>query len=175
MLPKWWDFESQDYTDPPPQRGGNAYRDAIAGANCYGIGVGDSLMTETGNKTQLTIDAADKSNPQTAPWGICESIVDASQGQTVGPNHGDCLNENGTAGVEIKTAFFFCPSSCQGRSLVQVQLLGSFTLEKIYPDNDPGQNPQFDKSQIVGTFNPVSDIGPVGGYSTTLRRVILVK
>jgi hypothetical protein len=78
-------------------------------------------------------------------------------------------------GVEIKAAFFFCPSSCNGKNIVSVNLLGSFTLEKIYPNGDTGSNPQWDKSQIVGVFNPVSDIGPVGGTATTLRRVILVK
>jgi hypothetical protein len=56
---------------------------------------------------------------------------------------------------------------------VGVTLLGSFTLEKIYPNSDPQKT--WDKSQIVGVFNPVSDIGPIGGTATTLRRVILVK
>jgi len=56
-----------------------------------------------------------------------------------------------------------------------VNLLGSFTLERIYPNSDTGNNPQWDKSQIVGVFNPVSDIGPIGGTATTIRRVILVQ
>ena len=176
VLPKWWDFETQSHTEPRPQPGGNAYGDAIAGRNCYGIAVGDSLMTETGNKVNITVSNADKSDPQTAPYGVCESIVDAAQGQNVDlAIHGNCMNADGGVGVEIKAAFYFCPSSCQGRSKVSVTLLGSFTLEKIYPDGDGGNSPRWDKSQIVGTFNPVSDIGPVGGSSTTLYRIILVK
>jgi len=176
VLPKWWDFETQSKTQPEPQRGGAAYGDAIAGRNCYGLAVGDSLLTETGNKVNLTIANADKSDPQTAPYGVCESIVDAAQGQSVDlAVHGNCMNASGGVGVDIKAAFYFCPTSCQGRSTVAVTLLGSFTLEKIYPDNDGGPTPRWDKSQIVGRFNPISDIGPVGGSSTTLRRVILVK
>jgi hypothetical protein len=60
-----------------------------------------------------------------------------------------------------------------------VQLLGSFTLKKIYPDNDPGggpnNTPRWDMSQIVGTFNPFDDSGPVGGSASLLKKVILVK
>jgi hypothetical protein len=173
-LPKYWDFATQARANPGPDRGGSAYADAIAGKNCYSIAIGDSLMTETGNKVGPTVAAADKSNNQTAPYGICDSIIDDKKDLV---NNGKCMNAASPAGygVEIKTAFYFCPSSCQGRSVVSVNLLGSFTLEKIYPNSDTGANPQWDKSQIVGVFNPVSDIGPVGGTSTTLRRVILVK
>jgi hypothetical protein len=176
VLPKTWDYATQSATIPAPQRGGAAYVDAISGRHCYGLAVGDSLLTESGNKTGITVSAADKSDPQTAPFGVCESIVDAAQGQNVDlAIHGNCMNSSGGVGVEMKAAFFFCPSSCQGRSTVAVSLLGSFTLEKIYPDGDGGNAPRWDKSQIVGKFNPVSDIGPVGGSSTTLRKVILVK
>jgi len=173
-LPKYWDFTTQSKANPGPDRGGSAYSDAIAGKNCYSISIGDSLMTETGNKVGPTIAAADKSDPQTAPFGICDSIIDNKQDPV---NNGKCMNAAAASGygVEIKAAFFFCPSSCQGRSIVSVNLLGSFTLEKIYPNSDTGNNPQWDKSQIVGVFNPVSDIGPVGGTATTLRRVILVE
>ena len=171
-LPKYWDFATQSLANPGPSRGGSAYGDAIAGKNCFKLAIGDSLMTETGNKVGPTVAAADKSDPQTAPFGICDSIVDNKQDPV---NNGKCMNAASPAGygVEIKAAFYFCPSSCQGRSLVAVNLLGSFTLEKIYPNSDPQKT--WDKSQIVGVFNPVSDIGPIGGTATTLRRVILVK
>ena len=57
-----------------------------------------------------------------------------------------------------------------------MNLLGLFTLEKVYPNGDTGPSPQWDKAQIVGVFNPTSDSGPVGGAgSTTLTRIILVK
>jgi hypothetical protein len=171
-LPKYWDFATQSLANPGPTRGGSAYSDAIAGKNCYSLSIGDSLMTETGNKVGPTVAAADKSDPQTAPYGVCDSIVDD---KTNPVTNGNCVNAASPTGVgvEIKAAFYFCPSSCQGRSLVGVTLLGSFTLEKIYPNSDPQKT--WDKSQIVGVFNPVSDIGPIGGTATTLRRVILVK
>jgi hypothetical protein len=173
-LPKYWDFGTQSLANPGPASGAQAYKDNIAGRNCYSISIGDSLQTETGNMVGPTIAGADKSNPQTAPYGICDSIVDNKQDPV---NNGKCMNAAAAAGygVEIKAAFFYCPSSCQGKNIVSVNLLGSFTLEKIYPNGDTGNNPQWDKSQIVGVFNPVSDIGPVGGTATTLRRVILVK
>jgi putative Flp pilus-assembly TadE/G-like protein len=173
-LPKYWDFATQSLANPGPNRGGSAYSDAIAGKNCYSIAIGDSLMTETGNKVGPTVSAADKSNNQTAPYGICDSIIDDKQDPV---NNGKCMNAanpNGY-GVEIKAAFYFCPSSCAGRSVVGVNLLGSFTLEKIYPNGDTGPTPQCDRSQIVGVFNPVSDIGPIGGTSSTLYKIILVK
>lgn len=173
-LPKYWDFATQSLANPGPNRGGSAYSDAIAGKNCYSIAIGDSLMTETGNKVGPTVAAADKSNNQTAPYGICDSIIDDKQDPV---NNGKCMNASNPLGygVEIKAAFYFCPSSCQGRSTVGVNLLGSFTLEKIYPNGDTGPTPQWDRSQIVGVFNPVSDIGPIGGTSSTLFKIILVK
>jgi len=171
-LPKYWDFATQSLANPGPTRGGSAYADAIAGKNCFKLAIGDSLMTETGNKVGPTVAAADKSDPQTAPFGVCDSIVDNKQDPV---NNGKCMNAASPTGygVEIKAAFYFCPSSCSGRSVVGVNLLGSFTLEKIYPNSDPQKT--WDKSQIVGVFNPVSDVGPIGGTATTLRRVILVK
>jgi len=171
-LPKYWDFGTQAIANPGPDRGGSAYADAIAGKNCYSISIGDSLMTETGNKVGPTVTAADKSDPKTAPYGICDNIIDNPK-DTV--TNGRCVNGAAPAGygVEIKAAFYFCPSSCSGRSIVAVNLLGSFTLEKIFPNSDPKKT--WDKAEIRGVFNPVSDIGPVGGTATTLRRVILVK
>jgi hypothetical protein len=140
------------------------------------LSVGDSLLTETGDKTLITVRSADKSAPQTAPYGVCERIVDAHQGQNVDTlTHGNCVNAQNGVGVDIKAAFYFCPSSCQGRSTVVVSLLGSFTLEKIYPDNDGGQSPRWDMSEIRGVFKPVEATGPIGGTSTTLTTIILVK
>ena len=56
--------------------------------------------------------------------------------------------------------------------MASVRLAG---VEKIYPNGDTGPTPQWDRSQIVGVFNPVSDIGPIGGTSSTLFKIILVK
>ena len=176
VLPKSWDFATQSATNPAPQPGGSAYKDAIMGKYCYSLAVGDRLLTETGNKTQPTIDAADKSNNQTAPYGVCEEILDGKQGSTVDMTiHGNCVNSQGGVGVDIKAAFYYCPSSCQGRSEVEVKLLGSFRLDKIFPDGDGGKDKLWDKSEIRGVFKPIEDSGPVGGTSSTLRTVILVK
>ena len=50
------------------------------------------------------------------------------------------------------------------------------TLKKIYPDKSKkNQSPAFDKSEIVGVFNPTSATGPVGPGATTLRRWIIVR
>jgi hypothetical protein len=54
-------------------------------------------------------------------------------------------------------------------------MLGSFTLKKVYPDGDTGQNPAWEKSQIVGEFKPILGTGPVGPGPTTLQRIILVR
>jgi Flp pilus assembly protein TadG len=172
VLPKSWDFATQTETDPKPSGGGAQYADAIMGKYCYNLAVGDSLLTEGGNMAGKTVNAADKQNNQTAPFGICESIVDDKNSSA----NGDCMNAQGTVGIAgIKTAFYFCPTACGGKSTVAVKLLGSMTLKKIYPNGDTGNTPAWDKAQIVGTFDPVDDSGPVGGTSTTLRKVILVK
>jgi hypothetical protein len=171
VLPKIWDFKTQSPTIPKPNGGGSEYADAIMGKNCYSLAVGDSLATESGNMVGKTVNAADMQNNQTAPYGVCTSIVD----NKTSPLNGNCNNAEGGVGVKIKAAFYYCPSACGGKSTVAIKLLGSFTLKKIYPNGDTGNTPAWDKSQIVGTFDPIDDSGPVGGTSTTLYKVILVK
>jgi hypothetical protein len=132
-----------------------------------------------------TVQAVDKSWNQTQPFGICDRITVATQGNKVDPSHGNCENAAapGGVGVDIKAAFYYCASSCAGRSYVGVNLLGSFTLMKVFPDKSnpnatdtqTGQPVSFDKSEIVGVFKPIDDTGPVGGSSSTLIKVILVK
>jgi Flp pilus assembly protein TadG len=171
VLPKIWDFTTQSPTIPKPNGGGSEYADAIMGKNCYKLSVGDSLATESGNMVGKTVNATDMQNNQTAPYGVCTSIVNDKSS----PLNGNCNNAQGGVGVPIKAAFYYCPSACGGKSTVAVKLLGSFTLKKIYPNGDTGNTPAWDKSQIVGTFDPIDDSGPVGGSASLLYKIILVK
>ena len=76
----------------------------------------------------------------------------------------------------MKAAFYRCVTGCQGQSKVEVSLLGSFTLTKVFPDKSKGDAySSFDQAEIVGVFKPVSDPGTVGPGSTTLVRPIIVK
>jgi hypothetical protein len=92
------------------------------------------------------------------------------------PNFGDCENSSGVPGVDMKAAFYRCTTGCNGQSTVEVSMLGSFKLNKVFPENSKnGAYTQFDKAQIVGTFVPMTDPGSVGPGQTTLVRPILVR
>lgn len=172
QLPKWYDAATQSYPTPGPVSGGSAYKDNISGKTCHGISVGDKLLTQTGALVGPTVQGVDKSNLQTAPYGICESLVNDFQSST----HGDCLNAQGGIGVDVKSAFYHCSSGCQGQSHVDVNLLGSFTLLKVMPSNCHNNNPmQCQAAEIRGVFKPIQAQGPVGGGSTTLQRPILTQ
>lgn len=178
QLPKLWDAATQTYPTPGPIPGANQYTDNISGHTCYGLSVGDSLTTQTGNMTQPTIDAALlQGNPA---YGICTDIVGYAQGGNntpdTDPTFGDCVNAQGGAGVDVKSAFYLCASQCTGQSTVEVTMLGSFTLKKVFPKNSSkNAYTQFDMAQIVGVFNPYQDSGPVGGASTIIQKPILVR
>lgn len=178
QLPKLWDADTQTYPTPGPVPGANEYRDNISGHTCYGLSVGDSLTTQPGNMTQPTVNAALlQGSPQ---YGICSNIVGYSQGgdntPDSDPTFGDCVNAQGGVGVDVKSAFYMCSSACTGQSTVQVTMLGSFTLKKVFPKNSgPNAYANFQMAQLVGVFNPVQDNGPVGGASTTLQKPILVR
>lgn len=162
-LGKLWDYATQTYPSPGPVAGGNAYVNNITGVTCHGLSVGDSLQTETGNKVGPTLKAVEDS--------VCKGGIEQN-----GANIGNCYaSPGGPVGVDIKTAFFACGTGCNGQSTVAVKLLGSFTLTKIYPKGAGGQNPAYEKSQIVGIFKPIQVSGPVGGGSTTLQKPILAQ
>lgn len=160
VLPKWYDHATNSY-DNTVQAGGQAYRNNIEGTTCTTLSVGDSLITETGNKVGPTLQAVEPA--------VCQTVVQN------GTNIGDCLDTNGQVGVDIKAAFFSCRTGCNGRTEVEVSMLGSFTLTKIYPRSDKNATPPYDKAQIVGVFKPIQGTGPVGGGSTTHQRVVLAK
>ena len=166
-LPKY----TQDPNAPSPDAGGSAYEDAISGKRCVSLSVGDSLVTQGGVLAGPTIKGADKQNNQTAPYGVCESIVDNKNS----PANGNCMNASNGVGVDIPAAFYLCETGCNGTSMVTVKLLGSFTLTKIYPNSDNGNNPAWEKAEVRGEFKPLQTSGPVGGGATTLQRPILVR
>ena len=170
MLPRAQSADGTVNPDGPPQNGATGYEDAIEGLKCYTIGVGDILDTKPGNMVGPTLNAVEKQNAGDQNY-ICADIVTAN-----GATHGDCVNDQGGVGVDIKTAFHQCLSGCNGASQVTVRMVGSFTLTKIYPDNgnaNKGEN--WDKGQIQGIFKPLAATGPVGPGPTTLQRIILVR
>jgi hypothetical protein len=172
QLPRRWGAETQSYNpDGTPGSGGNDYRASIAGPECHTLDVGDSLSTEPGNMVGPTIQGV------TADPGICQTLVgEDTNAPANDPTFGDCLDANGQNGVAVKAGFYFCSTKCNGSSMVAVKMLGSFTLKKIYPDKSKkNATPAFDKSEIVGVFNPISASGPIGPGPTTLSRLILVK
>lgn len=178
-LGKYWDVSTGTLASPGPDNGGaNAFRGHMSGSTCHSLAVGDSLITEPGNMAGPTICGAVGNahcNPAPGP-GICASLPgETDNTATTHSTYGDCRDANGNVGVDIKAAFYRCVTGCNGRSTVEVSLLGSFTMTKVYPANSKNQSPSFDKAQIVGIFKPIDDPGTVGPGSTTLVRPILVK
>jgi Flp pilus assembly protein TadG len=179
-LGKYWDASTGQLATPAPDNGGgDAYKAHLSGASCYQLAVGDSLQTESGNMAGPTICGAIGSpacNSAGGP-GICASLPGATDntGRT-DPTFGECRKADGSVGIDIKAAFYSCMTGCNGKSTVEVSLLGSFTLLKVYPDaSQNNTTPVFDKSEIVGVFKPTADPGSVGPGATILRRPILVR
>jgi hypothetical protein len=184
VLPKYWDAATQTHTSSVDPNW-NTYKDHtwymknLSGENCMSVSVGDSLMTKPGNMVGPTLAALDKSGylagqtgqPNPSPYGVCESIVDNRALTT----NGDCMNSSGGVGVDLMAAFYLCEFGCTDRTVVGVKLLGSFTLRKIYPNNDNQTPVRWARSQVVGVFKPVQSTGVVGGGSSTLYRPILVR
>lgn len=173
QLPRVWDGASgTPNPEGSPSSGGAAYRANIAGPPpCYSIGVGDSLETEPGNMVGPTIQGVTQGD------GVCSTLVGEDTSMPVTDSrYGDCLDGEGNVGVTVISAFHLCRTACAGRSRVGVEMVGAFTLKKIYPDKSKkNQNPAFDKSEIVGVFTPTTAGGPVAPGNTTQRRLILVR
>jgi hypothetical protein len=147
----------------PPQNGADPYRDAIAGLVCYQLGVGDVLEVQTGDLVGPTLQGVERVGNE--DHYVCYTLT----------QNGDCLKEDGTAGVDIKAAFHLCYSGCNGASEVTVQLLGSFTLTKVQPVGGGTPDPENPPGSITGIFKPITSTGPIGPGPTTVRRIILVK
>jgi len=183
QLGEYWDVTSGTYASPAPVPGASAFRDNMSGATCFTLTVGDSLITQTGVMAGPTVCGA-WSGAQgcsgTSGPGICNMIrgdgndpLNTAQSDTT---FGNCEDSSGGVGVDMKAAFYRCVSACSGNSVLEVSLLGSFTLKKVFPDNSRGRAyTQFDKAQIVGIFKPISDPGTVGPGSTTLVTPIIVR
>ena len=66
---------------------------------------------------------------------VCETLVGLdSDTPSTHSTFGDCIGEDGNVGVTVKAAFHLCRTGCGGRTSVGVEMIGSFTLKKIYPD-----------------------------------------
>jgi hypothetical protein len=183
-LGRYWDVTSGALAVPPPDnRGAAAYKDHMSGLTCHTLTVGDSLQTETGNMVQPTIcgawPGAQGCGGISGP-GICSMIRgdqnDPFNTPQSSSNYGNCEDAAGNAGVDIVSAFYMCRTGCNGASVVEVSLLGSFTLTKVFPDNArSGAYTNFEQAEIVGIFKPIQGTGTTGPGSTTLLMPILVK
>jgi hypothetical protein len=175
--------------NPQPENGAGYFKENMAGGTCHTLKVGDILETQSGlGDGQTAICGAWPGaqgcggvNSTTGP-GICSVIRGDQQDPQNTPqsstNFGNCEAADGTPGIDIKAAFYRCMTGCSGQSEVEVSMLGSFTLTKVFPDNAKSQqNPytEFSKAEIVGIFKPVSDPGTVGPGQTTLVKPILVR
>lgn len=177
VLPEFWDASigAPNPNYQPSDGGGMNYANNISGANCNTLDIGDILKTEQGVAVGPTLHGFLGTGGTSGP-GICEHISGHQDSINKNdPRYGDCVQADGTTGVDVKAAFFYCSSNCNGKSEVEVKMLGSFTLKKIYPQGDNGQNPQWDASEIVGIFKPISDPGTVGTGSTMYTQVIIVR
>ena len=182
------DADSVPYS-PAPVNGVNAFKDNMSGGTCHTLKVGDILETQPGlGDGQPAIcgawpGAQGCGNSISGP-GIC-SVIRGDQNDPLSiaqsdSTFGNCEEDaiSRKVGVDIKAAFYRCMVGCNGLTRVEVTLLGSFTLTKVFPDNaKQSLNPytNFSKAEIVGIFEPMSDAGTVGPGSTTLVTPIIVR
>ena len=163
-LPRKYSAEGTENPDGiPPQSGANEYEKNISGETCYTPGIGDVLETQSGDLVGPTLQGVSRQGNE--DYYVCYELTSA----------GDCLNEDGSAGVDIKTAFHLCYSGCSGASEVTVQMLGSFTLTKVVPVGGGAPDPENPPGSITGIFKPITGTGPVGPGPTTIKRIILVR
>jgi Flp pilus assembly protein TadG len=171
QLPRHWSAGGTEWPDGNPgSNGAQDYRDAIEGGQCFPLGVGDILDTEPGDMVGPTLQAVEKENGADQNY-ICASIITSNDA-----TNGNCINDQGGVGVDIKTAFHQCLSGCSGASQVTVRMIGSFTLTKMYKtQGNANQGENWDKGQIQGIFKPLASTGPVGPGPTTIQKIILVR
>lgn len=188
LPPKWLKSTQAQNPNWSQGNGGDStsYKGSVSGSSCHPISVGDSLATKTGNMVGPTINAADSSDGKDPP-GICKYIrgdkYDPANTKNSEAGYGDCMSalSGGSAGIDVKAAFYVCVSKCNGQTTYGVTMLGSFTLTKIYPGKTNYCKPnttgclEYDAGTIQGVFNPIQDPGAVGPGASTLRRIILVE
>lgn len=172
---------------PGPTPGVQSFKANMAGGSCHNLSVGQKLLTQSGlGDGQVAIcgawPGAQGCGVQNYGSGICSMIRGDQQDPTSTPqsssNFGNCEDSDGNVGIDMKAVFYRCMSACNGQSEVEVTMLGSFTMTKVFPDNaKQQQNPYttFSKAEIQGIFKPVTDPGTVGPGSTTLQKPIIVR
>ena len=161
-LPRYRDKDGNLEPDGPVQSGADPYRDNIAGVNCNRLSPGDVLLTQGGNLIGPTIQGIERTGNE--DHYVCYRLQ----------SDGDCENEDGTVGKDIKAAFHLCYTGCNGMSQVTVMMLGSFTFMRIVPQGG-APDPDAPPGMITGIFKPITGSGPIGTGMTTLNRIILVR
>ncbi len=63
---------------------------------CYTLGIGDVLEVQTGNMVGPTLQGVERNGNE--QYYVCYTLT----------SNGDCLNQDGTTGVDIKAAFHLC-------------------------------------------------------------------
>jgi Flp pilus assembly protein TadG len=167
QLPKFkafadWNVPNTEWPEGTSS-GTDDYKDAISGAVCHTLDVGDSLATLPGNAPEPTT--------RSIVPNVCSSLVNDKNS----PFNGNCNNASGGVGVDIKAAFHQCVGNCNGMNFVEVKMLGAFTLMKVYENKENGPNPRWEPGTITGIFKPLAAQGPIGGSASLLNTIILVK
>lgn len=126
--------------------GGSLYRQDIWGCSTTPVGPGTILDTETGNMVGPTVQGADS---------LCQPHY----------KNGACGDGKGGVGVIIKAPLWISYSSTMnGKSQVQVKIIGSFSLDTVRKD-----------ASVTGHFLRSVDQGSLTTGKGTLVRVILVQ
>jgi hypothetical protein len=164
QIPKYWDAATNTKNPEGTSNGTADYKDAISGAVCHTLSIGDSLQT--------LATAMLRSRPgRHRPEGLR-----IARGMTETPPTTGTASMRREAWVSTSRRRF--TSACRTAtvcSLSQVKMLGSFTLTKVYPNKDTGSTPLWDTGQIQGTFKPVSADGAVGTGPSMYYKIILVR
>jgi hypothetical protein len=174
-LPKFYDYATNTGVAPNSIPGGaNVYGKHINGENpCVGLAVGDSVVSEGGVMSGPTISGmCDYSGNRSGTVACTQPSLCASVVIPLSKDYADCRDSQGNFGVDVKSAFFSCKTGCTGRSEYRVDLLGSFTIRRVYLNNPAAPH---DKAEIEGEFKPVQATGGAGGGSTTLVKLLLVQ
>jgi Flp pilus assembly protein TadG len=170
--PKRYDAATNtNYVGPIP---GNAqgYRDDLSGVTCHGVAVGDSLDTATGlSGAQNTVDPLIQN-----PARVCATIKGYTDNTPKNdPTYGDCRDASGNTPTVV-AMYYLCVTGCNGKSTVAIKMMGAFTLEKVYSNNN--NNPPMSVAEIKGTFSALSGSGQKGGGGmggSAIVSVVLVK
>lgn len=126
--------------------GGQFYRQDIYGCSTTPVGPGTILNTETGNMVGPTKQGADS---------LCQPHY----------ANGACGNGKGGVGMVIKAPLWISYSTTlNGKSQVQVKIVGSFSLDTVKSD-----------ASVIGHFLQSVDQGNLTTGKGTLVRVLLVQ